>query len=139
MAKRKRNAHVKDAPAPQPATGPDRYTVERFLCNCCERSKEYIIQNCKEYEQFIADEVPTDALPVLVILASYARQHGVDLVDDYVHLLDRYWDELEHHYHPDKFFASCIVILDETDQVPSPESFETINVPNLYDQLYPEE
>lgn len=119
--------------------GPDRYTVDRFLSDCSEPSKEYVIQNCKEFNQFIAEEVPTDALPPVVMLASYARQNGVDLVDDYVHLLDRYWDEIEEFAHPDKFFSSSIVILDETGQEPDPASFETIRIPDIYDQLYPEE
>lgn len=119
--------------------GPDRYTVDRFLSDCTERSREYVIINCKEFNQFVADEVPADALPPVVMLACYARQHGVDLVDDYTHLLDRYWDEMKEFAHPDKFFSSCIVILDETGQAPDPTSFETIRIPDIYDALYPEE
>lgn len=120
-------------------TGPDRYTVDRFLSDCTERSREYVIINCKEFNQFVADEVPADALPPVVMLACYARQHGVDLVDDYSYLLDRYWDEIETFAHPDKFFSSCILILDETGRAPDPESFETIRIPDIYDNLYPEE
>lgn len=119
--------------------GPDRYTVERFLSDCSERSKEYVVHTCNNYEQFVADAVPSDALPPVVMLACYARQHGVDLVDDYVHLLDRYWDEFPGFAHPDKFFSSCIVILDETGQAPDPVSFETIRIPDIYDELFPEE
>lgn len=140
MARHKRNAHVEPkATAPAPPTGPKRFTAARFLSNCSDRSQEYLTTNWRNYEQLNSDEVPTDALPAVVIIACYARTYGVDLVDDYTRLLDRYWEEIDECFHPDKFFASCIVILDETEQVPDDLSYETIGIPAIYEELFPEE
>lgn len=122
----------------QPATvGPARYTVARFLSNCSPESAAYLHENWAEGNQLSSDEVPTDALPCVVMFAAYARQYGVELVDDYSRLLDRYWEEISEFFHPDKFFSSCIVILDETGNAPTEEAFESINIPKLYEELLP--
>lgn len=128
-------------PAREPAriapTGPARYTVERFLSDCCESTERYLRENWAEGNQLLVDEIPTDALPPVVMLACYARQYGVDLVDDYTVLLDRYWEEAADFYHPDKFFSSSILVMDETGAVPEEVSFETINIPAIYEELLP--
>ena len=124
-------------PAAPATTGPARYTVERYLSDCAPQSAAYLRENWAEGNQLFADEVPTDALPCVVIFACYARQYGVDLVDDYTRLLDRYWEEIKEFAHPDKFFSSCIVIQDETGASPTDEAFESIKIPDLYEQLLP--
>jgi hypothetical protein len=130
-----------DRPAREPARpatlGPARYTVERYLSDCSPRSAAYLRENWGEGNQLFAEEVPTDALPCVVIFACYARQYEVELVDDYTRLLDRYWDEIKEFAHPDKFFSSSIVIMDETGATPTLEAFESINIPNLYEELLP--
>lgn len=130
-------APVAESAPPVPVLGPARYTVARFLSNCTDQGYYYLVNNWREGNQLQSDEIPSDCLPPVVILACYARQYGVDLVDDYVHLLDRYWEELREFEHPDKYFSSCIVILDETGGAPSDEAFEGINIPNIYEELFP--
>ena len=122
-------------PAPAPTLGPARYTATRFLSDCSDETYWFLVNNWKEGDQLDSYGIPVDGLPAVVILAAYARQYGVDLVDDYVALLDRYWETLKETYHPDKFFASCIVILDETGQSPDEVSFETIRIPSIYEEL----
>lgn len=117
--------------------GPARFTVERFLGNCSESSKQFLLENWAEGNILGIDEIPVDALPCVVIMACYARQYGVDIVDNYTELLDKYWWELPDCFHADKFFASCICILDERGEAPSDESFESINIPNLYEEFFP--
>lgn len=138
MARHRRNAHIKPParePAPVPVVGPGRYTATRFLSDCSDETYWFLVNSWKEGDQLDSHGVPVDGLPAVVILAAYARQYGVDLVDDYVALLDRYWETLKETNHPDKFFASCIVILDETGQAPDEASFETIRVPDIYEEL----
>lgn len=120
---------------PAPVLGPARYTVPRFLSNCTDETYWYLVNNWKEGNQLDSYDIPVDGLPAVVILACYARQYGVDLVDDYVALLDRYWETIKETAHPDKFFASCITILDETGQAPDDISFETIKVEQIYEEL----
>lgn len=117
--------------------GRARYGVTRFLSNCSDDSYWYLVNNWKEYNQLVVEEIPDDAIPAVVILACYARQYEVEIVDNYSGLLDLYWDNVGRLRHPDKFFASCILILDEYGRVPGEEAFESINIPNIYEELFP--
>lgn len=121
---------------PRP-TGKARFTVERFLSDCCEKTRKYLVGQWKQGNQLVARKVPFDGLPPVVILAAYAKLYGVELVDDYDALLDRYRENIEECCHPDKFFSSCILLLADRGQIPSDEAFESINVPNLYEELLP--
>lgn len=135
MAKQVKRGRPAREPAPVAATGPQRYTVERFLSDCSEPTREYLMNNWREGEQLVVDEIPADALPPVVMLACYGLTKGIEIVDDYVALLDRYWEEIATFAHPDKFFSSCIVILDEGGFSPDPESYETIKIPAIFDEL----
>ena len=139
MSKRNRfqSAPAAREPAPAPTVGPARYSATRFLSDCSDGTYWSLINNWKEGNQLNSEEIPTDGLPPVVILSCYARQYGVDLVDDYERILDRYWESVADVRHPDKFFASCIIILDETKQVPDDESFESIRIHEIYEELLP--
>lgn len=123
--------------APVPTLGPGRYTPDRFLSNCSDETYWYLVNSWKEGNQLIVDEIPIDGLPAVVILAAYARLYGVDLVDDYKALLDAYWWNVAEVFHPDKFFASCIIHLDEYGAAPELESFQTIHIERIYEELFP--
>lgn len=130
------------APAPNLASlhpvGPARFTVERFLSNCTDATRAFLTENWAEGNQLLVDEIPIDGLPPVVILACYARQYGVDLVDDYDRLLGQYWWNIAEVFHPDKFFASSIVLMEDNHgSSPSDESFDAINISNIYEELFP--
>lgn len=137
MARRKRVAPTPEPSPVPPSTGPGRFTVERFLCNCTDATKELLLANWREGNQLVAKRVPIDALPAVLILASYAYDYGIELVDDYDALIERFLMYRSDCAHPDKFMASCITILYERGLSPDDESFEAINIPNLYEELFP--
>lgn len=118
-------------------TGPLRYNATRFLSDCCDSTWAFLKGEWAEGNQLGSRKVPVDALPAVVILSSYARQYGVELVDDFDALLERYNDNMRECSHPDKFFASCVVILSERGQVPDDASFESIRIPEIYEELFP--
>lgn len=122
---------------PPPTIGPARFTVARFLSDCCEETRTFLIEQWSEGNQLVARRVPVDGLPPVVILSAYAREYGVELVDDYDALLERYQENIADCCHPDKFMASCICILKERYQVPEDEAYEVINIPKIYEELLP--
>ena len=135
--KRRETGRSACEPAPVVAGGRARYTPARYLSDCSAETEAYLRENWAEGNQLNSDEVPTDGLPCVVMLACYAREYGVELVDDYVRLLDRYWEEIKEFAHPDKFFSSSIVIMDETGATPEEASFESICIPAIYEALLP--
>lgn len=123
--------------APVPTLGPGRYNATRFLSNCSDETYWYLVNNWKEGNQLVTEDIPIDGLPAVLILACYARQYGVDLVSDYNALMDAYWWNVAEVQHPDKFFASCIIHLDEYGAAPDPVSFDTIKIERIYEELLP--
>ena len=124
-------------PAPVPITGPERYTVARFLSDCCDETYHFLIEQWAEGNQLEARRVPVDGLPPVVMLTAYAWEYGVELVDDYAALLERYDEHIEEFSHPDKFFSSCISIMAERGECPDPETFESLRIPQIYEELLP--
>ena len=125
------------APTPVPVTGPERYTATRFLSDCCDETYWYLVGQWSEGNQLTTNRVPVDGVPAVLILAAYAREYGVELVDDYEALIQRFQDHVSECNHPDKYLASCICILYERDQVPDDESFEQVGIPTIYEELLP--
>lgn len=121
-----------------PATGPSRFTVERFLS---AMPKDVALNVRLAWEggfQVRAAKVPEVALPAVLILAAYARRDEVELVDDYDLLVERMRDAVSDFgltSHPDLFMASCICILHARGELPSFESFEAIGLPSIYTKL----
>lgn len=116
------------------------YTVERFVHGIGDPLlKETILLALASGYQLTADAIPDQALPVVLILACYAKYHeDVDLVDDYELLLEAQREAFRSSgncAHPDLFFASCICILDTHGQYPSRAAFSDIGVPILFDEL----
>ena len=135
--KRKRAAPTPEPQPMAPAIGPKRYTGARFLSNCEPDTEEWLREQWGEGNQLRSEQIPADALPPVLILACYAREYGVALVDDYDLLLSRYDANVATVFHPDKFFASCISLLAGRGQVPSDEAFESIKVPTIYEEFFP--
>lgn len=139
-AARKRVDTRRSSPAyapPVATIGPGRYTPGRFLSDCSEDTRDFLVSNWSEGNQLVARRVPVDGLPPVVLLACYARQYGVELVDDYEALLERYWENVGECYHPDKFMASCIIHLHARGLAPGDEAFESVNIPKIYEELFP--
>jgi len=74
--------------------GFDRYTVDRLLCNCSGGTRTTLLRAFKSGDQFVAARVPVDALPVIVLLASFLRLYGAELVDDFDALIERYFNRI---------------------------------------------
>jgi hypothetical protein len=131
----KEPAPVKAYPVRVPLTGRARYTVERFLSDCSPATAKLLRAAWANGDQLAARRVPADGLPCVLILASYARVYGVELVDDFDALLERYKELESEFYHPDKFFGSCICLLAAHGQWPDEVSFESIGIPHIYEEL----
>lgn len=116
--------------------GPARFTPARFLSSCCEESAATISKAWKRGDQLVSRRVPVDALPCVVIMASYLRTYDVELVDDFDKLIERYDDHISEVFHPDKFLASCISILHKRYQAPSAEAFESIHIHDVYEAMF---
>ncbi len=135
--RRTRSAQAPSAPAPVRPVGRARYTVERFLSDCSEPTRQWLLDQWGEGNQLRVDDIPPDALPPVLILAAYGLTYEVDLVDDFDALIEKYCEEEDYIFHPDKFMASCIIILDEKGQMPSQEAFDAINLEAIYEELLP--
>lgn len=137
VRKRARTTAPAPAAAPVRPTGPERFTVERFLSDCSEETRQFLLEQWGEGNQLVASRVPVDALPAVVILSAYAQDYGVNLTDDHIALLMRFDEHVTECWHPDKYLASCISILAERSMSPSDEAFEDINIPTIYEELFP--
>lgn len=125
-------------PAPPQATGRGRYTVERFLSDCAPSTAAALRAAWAAGDQLAAARVPTDGLPVVSILAAYAYVCGVALVDSYATLMERQEDAMAAPglcAHPDKYLASCCVLLWKREMLPTLGAFEDVNVPSIYEEL----
>ena len=116
-------------------TGRSRFTVERFLSDCCEETRTFLVKQWGLNNVLNPSTIPVDGLPPVIILAAYARTYEVDLTTDYDYLIDRYQERMSEVCHPDKYLCSCIVILHGRGQFPGDEAFEAINIPNIYEEL----
>jgi hypothetical protein len=134
---KKPQSKLKQAPAALPLRGSERYCVDRFLGDCSDETYKFLKAQWMEGNQLFASRIPVDGLPPVVMLAAYARLYSVELVDDYDLLIERYQCHIKECYHPDKFFSSCISILADRGQYPELESFEILNIPNIYEELLP--
>jgi hypothetical protein len=115
----------------------ERFTVERFLGNCSIETRDMLKAVWRDGEQLASEEVPVDGLPCVVLLAAYARNNGVDLVDDYPRLIERAAEYMGAFDHPDKFLVSgaCNAYLAQGDRPVSDEAFEAVHVPQIYEEL----
>jgi hypothetical protein len=135
MAKRKQQQS-------QMEVGPVKYTVERFLSSVEPATAKSLRKVWREGLQLAASRVPPHALPAVVLLATWARRNGIELVDDFDELLaatQTAFDDGTVIHHPDLFFVSCILILYARDQVPTLGGFESIGIPAIYNDLMGEE
>lgn len=118
-------------------TGPERFTVERFLHGIGDAvAKHLTLVSLSSGYQLSVKKMHPQTLPAMLILACYSRYYvDVELVDDYDRLIDDYLQNVPECAHPDKFMASCICILHPREQYPSYEAFEAIGMPALFPQL----
>lgn len=141
-SKRKARA-AKEEPA-QFATlaerGPARFTVERFFGGVGDAIMvDQAVRVLRSGYQFSTAALDYQLIPAFVILATWALHYeGVELVDDYPALLKAQREAFAEGCvcaHPDLYMASCICLLAERADVPSRETFGTIGVPQLFQQL----
>lgn len=120
-----------------PGTGPDRFTVERFLHGTGDVvAKDMLVQALRSGYQLQTKMVHPQTLPAVLILACYSRYYeDVELVDDYDRLVDDYTQAVADVAHSDKYLASCIRLLHARDEFPSLQAFEDVRIPELYRQL----
>jgi hypothetical protein len=120
--------------------GPVRYSTERFMSSIETGLAKKLRTAFKAGAQLAAAKVPTEALPAVVILASWGVRYDEHIVDDYELLarMRQAFDDGAVVHHPDLFFASCVCILALRDQVPTVGSFEAIGVPDIYANLFGE-
>ena len=120
-----------------PGTGPDRFTVERFLHGIGDVVAKSLLQIAlSSGYQIETRMIHPQMLPAILILACYSRYYeDVELVDDYDRLVDDYWTAVAEVAHSDKYLASCIRLLHARDAYPSLQAFEDVRVPDLYRQL----
>lgn len=116
------------------------YTVERFVHGIGDPIvKESVLLALASGYQLTADAIPDQALPVVVMLAAWAKHYeDVDLVDDYEMLLEAQREAFRscgNCAHPDLYLASCICILDAQGQYPSRAGFEDVGIPAIFEEL----
>lgn len=116
--------------------GRGRLTPERFLSDCSPETRSFLTKAWKRGDQLVASRVPVDGLACVVIMAAFLRTYSVNLVDDFDALIDRFEMYVKDIAHPDKFFASCIGILNRRFQQPDEEAFDSINIPAIYEELF---
>jgi len=137
VSKRKIKKPTATVAVEQREFGPDRFTVFRFMSDCLPETRQFLMDEWALGNQLEAAKVPYDGLPAVLILAAYAASHGADLVDDYDRLIERFRDQVWEVAHPDKFFASCCAILYDRGMYPDEISFQSINIPAIYEELLP--
>lgn len=117
----------------------DRHTVQRFVGGIGDAVLvSCLLMALRSGYQLRTILVPEQALPAVVILASYAVNYqGVELVDDFDTLLDLYYQAVEDNTcaHPDKYLATCIYLLHKREQFPSIESFHDVRVHELFEEM----
>lgn len=120
-----------------PGTGPDRFTVERFLHGTGDVvAKQMLIAALGSGYQIETKMIHPQTLPAILILACYSRYYeDVELVDDYDRLVENYAQSVAEVAHSDKYLASCIRLLHARDEYPSLQAFEDVRVPDLYREL----
>lgn len=135
--KKRKQREVKGEVQKTPGTGPDRFTVERFIHGVGDVvAKHLTLISLSSGYQLMTKNLHPQTLPAILILACYSRYYvDVELVDDYDRLVEEYQTAMAECAHPDKFMASCICILHLRDQYPSYEAFEAIGLPSLFSQL----
>lgn len=116
--------------------GPGRFTPERFFGDCTPESEALLRKAWKKGQQLIAARVPVDALPCVLIMAGFLRQYSVDLVDDMDALCQRWEDRIGDCQHADKYLASCVNLLHKRGMIPDAASFESVGIPQLYEELF---
>lgn len=118
-------------------TGPDRFTVERFLHGIGDVVAKSLLQLALgSGYQLTVRTIHPQTLPAVLILACYSRYYeDVELVDDYDRLVEDFSQAIEEVAHCDKYLASCIRLLHASDTYPTLQAFEDIRVPELYRQL----
>lgn len=120
-----------------PGTGPARFTTDRFMGGVGDPlAKDLLKLALSSGYQIEVKKIHPQTLPAMLILACYSRYYvDVELVDDYDRLVDEYKTQIADVAHPDKYLASCIVILHARDAYPTYEAFQDVRVPELFQQL----
>lgn len=128
------------APAPEDV-GPVRYTQERLFWGCDPATVKELKAVWKDGEQIATEAVPDDALAVVTLMAAWGMRFDIELVDDYLQLLQRCRDAMEARtlHHPDLYFISCICILARREEAPTVGAFEQINIPEHFANLFGED
>lgn len=120
-----------------------RYTVERFLGGIGDPVlQDCLIHALRSGYQLEVRRIEDQAVPAVLILAAYALHHeGAEIVDDYERLVETQRELISPPgfksacAHPDLFMASCIVIQHAKEAYPSYEGFDSIRVPELFNQM----
>src|SRR5690606_8107213 len=114
-----------------PGTGPDRFTVERFLHGIGDVVAQHLLQMAlRSGYQLETRMIHPQTLPAILILACYSRYYeDVELVDDYDRLVEDYSTAIAEVAHSDKYLASCIRLLHAREEYPSLQAFEDVKVP----------
>jgi hypothetical protein len=118
------------------------YTVERFLSSCQPKLAKSLKALWAEGGQLAAAKVPESAIVPVIIIAAYGKKQDIELVDDYDALLEAFRELTKGgacFQHPDTFFASSICIMAARGQDVSLGGFESIGVPDIYEELFGEE
>jgi len=114
------------------------YTADRFLDGMSKKLAQGLRKAWAAGGQLVSEKVPKEALPAVLILAAWGERIEVQIVDDYEVLLERTRQAFKDNglHHPDLFFASAICIMAERGQELTVGSFETINIPNLFNEFF---
>lgn len=117
-----------------------RFTVERFLGGIGDAvARDQLVVALQSGYQIKVSTLDYQLVPAVLILACYALHHlDAELVDDYEKLVEVYREAVSEFgmmAHPDLFMASCISLLHKRQEYPSLDTFYTINVPELFEQM----
>jgi hypothetical protein len=128
-------------PAPPSARRRSRYTIDRFFHFVSPKTRKHLEAEWAEGNLLRVCTLPRDALPVVLLMAAYAKTYDVDIVDDYEHLLSRFQDELTQYgtvNHYDLYLCSSVVVNYENYRPTGRESLIEIGMNRFWDELFGE-
>lgn len=117
---------------------PNIYTTQRFLSCCTDSTRRLLKEAWAAGDMLVASEIPRDALPVVIIMAGYGYAHGVAIVDDWSLLCERFQEDIRQFgalYHPDLWFASCIVINAINSRPTGFDTFHQLGIHEIWTEL----
>jgi len=116
--------------------------LERFLCKSSDESAEWLAGEWSEGNLIEAIRVPADLLTPALLMAAFARAHGVQIVDLYGELC-RKWEEHVRTYaieaHPDNWLASVCCQNRRNGRPDTPHVFEQLWYYEMFEALFGEE